>query len=128
MQDDDVGRTYTVHTPEDGSWSALRAYSNPPEYTYYTYKLLERRVADEIALGVLSSFVEEGAPNAETVFAPGSGTQVSGSQPGVGPAMGETNRGPDEDRGGAREHAVVNRIRRKRRHSAPHAAASGHTL
>ncbi len=119
----DAGRTYLVCTPEPGSWSALRAYSNPPEYTYYTHKLLERRVADEIALGVLSSFVEE----VDTLNKPDR-SQKSGPILGVGQAVGAEDRGKDEGGGEHGAAHVVHHIRRKRRRPALHAAAAGPAL
>ena len=48
-----------VREPEPGSWTERTPYVNPPEYAYYTYRLLERRVADEITRCVLSTFAEE---------------------------------------------------------------------
>ena len=41
-------KTTYVEKEEPGSWTPNRAYSDPLEYTYSTYKLLERRVMDEI--------------------------------------------------------------------------------
>lgn len=128
MQGEDVGRTFSVHTPEDGSWSALHAYSNPPEYTYYTQKLLERRVADEIAFGVLSSFVEETPTQDEAVAHGHDDAQDAGSQPDLGAAMGAAHHDAHQGKDGDGKRTVVHIIRRKRRRPVPNAAEAGHTL
>lgn len=50
-------RTTYVDKVEGGSWTPTRAYSDPLEYTYSTYKLLERRVMDEIRDVVLCTML-----------------------------------------------------------------------
>lgn len=44
-----------VSEPRAGTWSDTRAYVDPEEYTYYTYMLFERRVADDVGRLVLCS-------------------------------------------------------------------------
>lgn len=126
QDESDSSPTIAVVDAEKGSWAPDRAYSNPPEYTYYTYKLLERRVADEVAIHVLSTFVvgEEAVAHGNDDAA-----QESGPQHGVGAPMGEEVDGPvvaPTDSAPAR--SMVHHIRRRRRRLVPDAEHDGQAL
>jgi hypothetical protein len=42
----DMESVKVLYAPERGSWSATRAYSNPGEYRYFSYKLLQLRLRE----------------------------------------------------------------------------------
>lgn len=47
---------HVLRTPEPGSWTLRKAYTNPKEYKYYTYQLLQRRIREHIKRTVICTF------------------------------------------------------------------------
>lgn len=44
--------------PEPGSWTPKKAYTNPKEYNYYTYKLIKSRTAQLARERCMSKFIQ----------------------------------------------------------------------
>lgn len=55
-------RVMEVAEPEHGMWSSRVPYTDPREYEYYTFRLLENRIADEI--GAMLCTVDVAEPEA----------------------------------------------------------------
>lgn len=130
MEYDDDERTVPVCTPEPGSWSERTPYTNPAEYTYYTHKLLQRRVADAVARCVLSTLGEE--EKHELIVqgvARGYDPQTAaGSQHCVGETVDRASGGENAAVPRHPTQGMVRRIIRRRRADAPASGVHRATL